>query len=87
MPPLSDGTWAARQKPKYKASIEYAGVAQSVRDDLAVEETLWAKDFLFELQESEAKALNAVFNGMLYAEEMIKERKLHHPLDGKMSVP
>ena len=82
VPPLSDGTWAALTEAEIQSlRLEYALVlAQSVQDDLAVEETLWAKDFPFELYESEAKALNAVFNGMLYAEEMIKERKLHHPL-------
>ena len=61
--------------------MEYASVlAHAIQEDLAVEKTLWSKEFPFDLYDSDAKALNAVFNGMLYAEEMIKERKLHHPL-------
>ena len=82
VPPLSDGTWAALTEADIQSlRLEYALVlARSIQDDLTVEERLWVKDFPFELYESESKALNAVFNGMLYAEEMIKERKLHHPL-------
>ena len=61
--------------------LEYALVlAQTIQDDLEDAQLLWSKDFPFDLYKSNVKALNAVFNAMLYAEEMIKERKLHHPL-------
>lgn len=82
VPPLSDGTWQALTESDIQSRrLEYAlTLAQAIQEDLAEEETLWSKGFPLELYESDVKALNAVFNGMLYAEEMIKERKLHHPL-------
>ena len=82
VPPLSDGAWQALSDSDIQGRrLEYAlTLAQRIQDDLAEEETLWSKGFPLELYESDVKALNAVFNGMLYAEEMIKERKMHHPL-------
>ena len=82
VPPLSDGTWQALSDSDIQSRrLEYALIlAQSIQDDVIEEQTLWSKGFPLELYESDVKALNAVFNGMLYAEEMIKERKLHHPL-------
>ena len=82
VPPLSDGSWQALSDVDIQGRrLEYALVlAQTVQNDLEEAQLLWSKDFPFDLYESDVKALNAVFNGMLYAEEMIKERKLHHPL-------
>ena len=82
VPPLSDGTWQALTESDIQSRrLEYALIlAQAIQEDLAEEETLWSKGFPLDLYESDVKALNAVFDGMLYAEEMIKERKMHHPL-------
>lgn len=82
VPPLSDGTWQALSDSDIQGRrLEYALVlAQAIQVDLVEEQALWAQEFPLDLYESDVKALNAVFNGMLYAEEMIKERKLHHPL-------
>lgn len=82
VPPLSDGSWQELSEVDIQGRrLDYALVlAQTVQDDLEEVQLLWSKDFPFDLYESDVKALNAVFNGMLYAEEMIKERKLHHPL-------
>ena len=82
VPPLSDGTWQALSDSDIQGRrLDYALVlAQAIQVDLVEEQTLWTQEFPLDLYESDVKALNAVFNGMLYAEEMIKERKLHHPL-------
>ena len=82
VPPLSDGSWQALSDVEIQSRrLEYALVlAQTIQNDVEDAKLLWSKDFPFDLYESDVKALNAVFNGMLYAEEMIKERKLHHPL-------
>ena len=82
VPPLSDGSWDSLSDVDIQSRrLEYALVlAQTIQDDLEDAQLLWSKDFPFDLYKSNVKALNAVFNAMLYAEEMIKERKLHHPL-------
>ena len=82
VPPLSDGTWQDLSDSDIKGRrLDYALVlAQAIQVELVEEQALWAEEFPLDLYESDVKALNAVFNGMLYAEEMIKERKLHHPL-------
>jgi len=82
VPPLSDGTWQALSDSDIQGRrLDYALVlAEAIQVELVAEQALWAEEFPLDLYESDVKALNAVFNGMLYAEEMIKERKLHHPL-------
>ena len=82
VPPLSDGSWDSLSDVDIQSRrLEYALVlAQTIQDDLEDAQLLWSKDFPFDLYKSNVKALNAVLNAMLYAEEMIKERKLHHPL-------
>ena len=69
VPPLSDGSWQALSESDIQGRrFEYALVlAQAIQDDLTSEQSLWSKDFPFDLYESDVQALNAVFNGMLYA--------------------
>ena len=82
VPPVSDGTWDALTTDEIlQQRLDYALVlAQEIQSDIETQKTFWSQGFPFDLYESDVQALNEVFNGMLYVEEMIKERKIHHPL-------
>ena len=82
VPPLSDGTWGTLTEEDVRQQrLDYALVlAESIHEAVLAEEQLWENGFPFDLYETDVRALNEVYNGVLYLEEMVKERKLHHPL-------
>ena len=82
VPPMSDGTWAELSAEEIqRRRIEYALVlAEGVRETLELGAELWSNGFPHDLYETQSAALNDVFNAMLYVEEMVKDRKIAHPL-------
>lgn len=82
VPPISDGVWAELSEDEIQhRRIEYAQVlAEGIKSTLLVGSEQWSNGFPHDLYENQSEALNDVFNAMLYVEEMVKERKIAHPL-------
>jgi predicted lipoprotein len=82
VPPISDGSWdTLGEDAIFQQRIEYALVlAEDVQARLLVAQDQWADGFPHDLYASQSAALNDVFNAMLYVEEMVKDRKLAHPM-------
>ena len=82
VPPISDGAWAELSEDEIQhRRIEYAQVlAEGINSTLLVGADQWSNGFPHDLYENQSAALNDVFNAMLYVEEMVKERKIAHPL-------
>lgn len=82
VPPISDGSWEALGEDAiFQHRIEYALVlAEDVQARLLGAQDQWADGFPHDLYTSQSAALNDVFNAMLYVEEMVKDRKLAHPM-------
>lgn len=82
VPPISDGSWATFSDEDIRQRrLEYALVlARQVNMVVDAEVIEWSEGFPQDLYTSPAKAVNAVFNALLYTEEYIKERKIQHPL-------
>lgn len=82
VPPVSDGAWAQLDSLEIQQRrVDYALVlAEGVQETLQYAQTQWQAGFPYALYDSQSAALNDVFNAMLYVEEMVKDRKLAHPM-------
>ena len=82
VPPVSDGTWSALSDVEIRQRrVDYAIVlVNSIQDNVDQAISKWSNGYPMDLYESPVKALNAVFDAMLYMEEGVKERKLSYPM-------
>jgi predicted lipoprotein len=82
VPPMSDGVWAAFSESEiHSLRIEYALViADGVKQSIQEAESYWANGFPLNAYENQTQALNAVYDAMFYVEELVKERKISHPM-------
>jgi uncharacterized protein len=82
VPPVSDGTWSALSDVEiHQRRVDYAIVlVKSIQDNVDKAISKWSNGYPMDLYESPVKALNAVFDAMLYMEEGVKERKLSYPM-------
>ena len=82
VPPVSDGSWGALSDTEIRQRrVDYAIVlVQSIQGNVDEAISKWSNGYPMDLYESPVKALNAVYDGMLYMEEGVKERKLSYPM-------
>ena len=80
--PVSDGVWAGFTESELRTRrSEFAAILvdelRTVTDE-AID--FWQGGFPYDLYDEDVDGLNAVFDGMLYVESMLKERKLAYPM-------
>ncbi len=80
--PVSDGVWASLSAQEIQRQrIEYAHVlVKDVQQQIQLALDEWSVGFPLDQYDSSVEALNAVFDGLLYMEEGVKERKLSYPM-------
>ena len=82
VPPVSDGSWSALSDSEIRQRrVDYAIVlVKNIQENVDAAISSWENGYPMDLYESPVKALNAVFDAMLYMEEGVKERKLSYPM-------